>query len=136
MDLIRSMKISATGMRAQGTRLRVVSENIANATTTAQVPGGSPYRRKTIFFENELNRQINADTVRVKKVSVDRSPFKMKYEPFHPAANADGYVAYPNVNSIIEMSDMREAQRSYEANLSVLDTSKNMIMATLDILRG
>jgi len=136
MDLYRSMKISATGMKAQGTRLRVISENLANTNSTAPNPGASPYRRKVIMFRDELDRDLGVNTVRVSKIDEDKKPFQLRYEPSHPAANADGYVLYPNVNSLIEMADMREAQRTYEANLNVLDTSRTMIQRALGVLRS
>jgi flagellar basal-body rod protein FlgC len=122
-------------MRAQGQRLRVISENLANADSTAQTPGGEPYRRKIMTFKNVLDRSINADMVRVNKIMPDSKDFELKYDPSHPAANAEGYVLRPNVNSLVEMSDMREAQRSYEANLSVIETSKAMLSRTIGLLR-
>lgn len=135
MDLFRSMMISASGMKAQGTRMRVISENIANADSTGANPGAEPYRRKTVHFHNVLDRQLGMEVVDIKKIRHDRSSFNMKFEPGHPAANADGYVLYPNVNSLIEVADMKEAQRSYEANLNVLDVSRTMFQRTLEILR-
>jgi len=129
------MVISAAGMKGQSTRLRVIAENIANADSLGTEPGADPYRRKTITFKNELNRQIGLDTVHVDKISPDMSDFNKRYDPSHPAADKDGYVKTPNVNSLIEMSDMREAQQSYEANLNVIRTSKSMVMSTIDILR-
>lgn len=135
-DLFRSMKISAAGMKAQGTRMRIVSENLANSDSTAPNPGASPYQRKVVTFRNELDRELGVNTVRVRKIDTDDSPFKIRYEPGHPAANADGYVLYPNVSPTIEMADMQEAQRTYEANLNVLDVSRNMILQTLEVLRS
>ncbi|MFY7778790.1 MAG: flagellar basal body rod protein FlgC [Elstera sp.] len=135
MNLKDAMQISAAGMRAQGQRLRVISENLANADSTAQTPGGEPYRRKIMTFKNVLDRSINADMVRVNKIMPDSKDFELKYDPSHPAANAEGYVLRPNVNSLVEMSDMREAQRSYEANLSVIETSKAMLSRTIGLLR-
>jgi len=134
-DLIKTMRISAAGMRVQGQRLRVISQNIANANSLPQDPGDKPYRRKVITFRNELDRSIGLETVRVGKVQPDRSEFGKRFEPSHPAADADGYVLTPNVNSLIEMTDMREAQRSYEANLSVIKASKAMLNLTIDLLR-
>lgn len=134
-DLSRAMKISASGMQAQGTRLRVVSENIANANSTAPNPGASPYRRQTVYFDQILDRQLGVDVVHVRKIGTDPRPFQLRYEPAHPASNADGYVLYPNVNTMVEMSDMREAQRSYEANLNTLNTSREMLQRTLDVIR-
>jgi flagellar basal-body rod protein FlgC len=136
MDLINSIKISASGMRAQGTRLRVVAENIANAESVGDKVGMDPYRRKTISFANVLNRDLNADMVKVAKIGRDRSDFIIAYEPNHPLADDEGYIRKPNVNTLIEMSDMREAERSYEANLSVIESSKSLIQRTIDLLRG
>ncbi|MBT3360893.1 MAG: flagellar basal body rod protein FlgC [Rhodospirillales bacterium] len=134
-DLLKTFNISAAGMRAQGTRLRVISENVANADSLPSGPGQQPYRRKVVTFRNELDRRVGLDTVRVDKIKPDKSEFQKQFNPNHPAADADGYVLVPNVNSLIEMTDMREAQRSYEANLSVIKASKAMLNATIDILR-
>jgi flagellar basal-body rod protein FlgC len=136
MDLARAMKIAAAGMAAQGTRLRVVSENLANADSTAQVPGGDPYRRKVVTFRSTLDRAIGAETVKVAGVKPTPGDFQRKFDPAHPAADQDGYVLMPNVNSLVEMMDMREAQRSYQANVSVIDAAKAMIGRTLEILQG
>jgi flagellar basal-body rod protein FlgC len=135
MDLDRTLQISAAGMKAQGVRLRVVAENIANADSTATTPEGLPYRRKTVTFQNALDRELGVDTVRVAQVGVDRGDFERRYEPGHPSADAEGYVLMPNVNTLIESMDMREAQRSYEANLNVIDTSRQMVTRTIDLLR-
>lgn len=135
MDLYKTLDISASGMRAQGTRLRIISENIANASSTGQTPGAEPYRRKMVTFTNELDRALDAELVKVKDVGVDQSDFSRRYNPGHPAADAEGYVLMPNVNSLIEMSDMREAQRSYEANLRVIQSSRAMLEQTIAILR-
>jgi len=134
-DLIKVMRISSAGLRAQGTRLRVISENVANADSLPQSPGGKPYRRKVTTFKNALDRAAGFDTVRVGQITTDKSAFGKKFDPSHPAADANGYVQTPNVNSLIEMMDMREAQRSYEANLSVIKTSKAMLNSALDILQ-
>ncbi|PWC85829.1 flagellar biosynthesis protein FlgC [Azospirillum sp. TSH100] len=136
MDLYKSMAVSASGMKAQGTRLKVISENLANANTTAETPGDLPYRRKTVIFKNELDRAMDVDKVRVAKVDVDKSDFQRRYDPSHPSADAEGYVLLPNVNSVVEAMDMREAQRSYEANLSAIDTARQMLTRTIDILRA
>ena len=136
MDLMKSIKISAAGMRVQGERLKVISENIANADSVSPVKGGDPYRRKIVTFQNVLDRDLGADLVRVRGVAYDRSDFKKVYKPGHPAADKDGYVRMPNVNPLIEMMDMREAQRSYEANLRILDVSKTMLTRTIDLLRS
>ena len=135
MDLMESLMISAAGMRAQGQRLRVVAENLANADSVSELPGGDPYRRKTISFKNQLDRELGMETVQVQKVGEDPSDFRMKYDPGNPAADAKGYVKLPNVNSLIEMSDMREAQRSYEANLRAIEVARSMLQRTIDLIR-
>ena len=135
MDLMHSLMISAAGMKVQGERLRVVAENLANADSVAEVPGGDPYRRKTISFKNQLDRELGLETVQVQKVGEDPSDFRMKYDPGNPAADAKGYVKLPNVNSLIEMTDMREAQRSYEANLKAIEVARNMLQRTIDLIR-
>jgi flagellar basal-body rod protein FlgC len=135
MDLMESLMISAAGMRAQGQRLRVVAENLANADSVSEVPGGDPYRRKTISFKNQLDRELGMETVQVQKVGEDPSDFRMKYDPGNPAADTKGYVKLPNVNSLIEMSDMREAQRSYEANLRAIEVARSMLQRTIDLIR-
>jgi flagellar basal-body rod protein FlgC len=135
MDLMESLMISAAGMRVQGQRLRVVAENLANADSVAEVPGGDPYRRKTINFKNALDRELGMETVQVNKVGLDQSDFRMKYDPGNPAADQKGYVKLPNVNSLIEMSDMREAQRSYEANLRAIEVARTMLQRTIDLIR-
>ena len=135
MDLVKSIKISAAGMQAQGTRLRVISENIANSDSLAERPGEQPYRRKLVTFKNVLDRQLDTNRVKIDKFLPDRGQFPKKYEPSHPAADAAGYVDLPNVKPLVEMMDMREAQRSYEANLSVIKASKRMLMRTIDLLR-
>lgn len=134
-DLLKTLRISSAAMKAQGTRLRVIAENIANANSLAQRPGGDPYRRKIVTFKNELDRSIGVRTVAVDKIKTDKSEFEKQFDPNHPAADADGYVLVPNVNTLIEMMDMKEAQRSYEANLSVIKSSKSMLQGTIDILK-
>ncbi|MCG5243287.1 flagellar basal body rod protein FlgC [Azospirillum doebereinerae] len=136
MDLYQSMAVSASGMKAQGTRLKVISENLANANTTAETPGDLPYRRKVVTFQNAMDRVMDVERVRVAKVDVDKGDFQRRYDPSHPSADADGYVLLPNVNSVVEAMDMREAQRSYEANLSAIDTARQMLTRTIDILRA
>jgi len=136
MDLINSIKISASGMRAQGTRLRVLAENVANAESVGSKPGDDPYRRKTITFDNVLNRDMNADMVEVRKIGRDQSSFNLEYEPTHPLADDQGYVKMPNVNALIELTDLREAERSYEANMSVIESSKSLIQRTIDLIRS
>ena len=136
MDLVKSLQISASGMRAQGTRLRVIAENLANAQSTAQVPGGEPYQRKVVSFRNTLDRAAGVEEVRADRIRHDQSEFERRFDPGHPAADEDGYLLLPNVNPMIELMDMREAQRSYEANLNVLTASRSMLMRTIDMLRG
>jgi flagellar basal-body rod protein FlgC len=136
VDIENSMKIAAAGMRAQGTRIRVVAENMANAGSTAATPDGLPYRRKTVTFANELDRALGVSTVRVDRVGLDNSDFVRRFQPGHPAADESGYVLFPNVNTLVESMDLREAQRSYEANLSVIDSSKQMLLRTLDLIRN
>lgn len=134
-DLLKTLRISAAGMKAQGTRLRVISENVANADSLPQKPGDKPYRRRVVTFKSELDRSTGLTAVRVDRVRPDKSDFQKRYDPNHPAADADGYVLKPNVNTMIEMMDMREAQRSYEANLNVIKASKTMLNAAIGVLR-
>jgi flagellar basal-body rod protein FlgC len=134
-ELLKSLDISASGMKAQGTRLRVISENVANAGSTALTPEGDPYRRKLVTFGSELNRELGVELVDVKRVSRDPSDFGRRYEPNHPAADPTGYVNTSNVNTVIEMADMREAERSYQANLKVLQASRRMLQQTIELLR-
>jgi flagellar basal-body rod protein FlgC len=136
MDFVKSIAIAASGLRAQAGRLRVISENIANAESTAQTPGGDPYRRRVPTFRAEMDRALDARVVAVGPVRADPTDFRNKYEPGNPAADAAGYVKYPNVNPMIEMTDMRDAQRSYEANVNVIGATRRMIQRTLDILRA
>lgn len=136
MDLKNSMKISASGMKAQGERLKTIAENLANADSMGKTPGADPYRRKTVNFKSELDRALGANLVKAQKPQQDRSDFELKYDPGHPSANADGYVKMPNVKSVIEMADMREAQRTYEANLNAVDSAKQMLTRTIDLLRN
>lgn len=135
-DLYNAISISAHGMRAQGSRIRVISENMANASTTANTPDEDPYTRKTVTFENELNRKSGLSFVTVKEVNQERpQSFDLKFMPDHPGADENGYVKVPNVNPLIEAMDMREAQRTYEANLGMIEQSRNMAMQTIDLLR-
>ncbi len=135
-DFARSMGIATSGLRAQAGRMRVISENIANADSTAPTAGGDPYRRKVPTFSSELDRALDAKTVTLGKVVPDASAFRVKHEPGNPAADAAGNVKYPNVNPLIEMTDMRDAQRSYEANLNVISATRRMISLTLNILKS
>ena len=135
MDLSKAMHISAAGMRVQGARMRVVAENLANADSAPLAPGGEPYRRKTIAFGNALDRELGVELVRVARYGVDRSEPQLRHDPGHPAADADGYVMMPNVEPLIELMDMREAQRSFEANLNALGLTRAQVQRTLDLLR-
>jgi flagellar basal-body rod protein FlgC len=136
MDLSKSMKISAAGMESQSARMRTIAENLANADSVAETPGADPYRRKVLTFKNVLDRSTGANLVQADRVMRDQSQFSKRFDPNHPGADKDGYVLAPNVNSLIEVMDMRQAQRSYEANLSVIEVSKTMILRTIDLLRG
>lgn len=137
MQIMDSIAISASGMHAQGDRLRVISQNIANSDTAAGAPGEDPYRRKTVLFKTVMDKQLGTSVVTADKVSEDmKSPFRMKFMPDHPGADENGYVKMPNVNTLIETMDMREAQRSYEANLGMIEIAKSMMNRTLDLLRG
>ncbi len=135
MDLTQAMHVSAAGMKVQGARMRLVAQNLANANSAPLAPGGQPYRRQTITFENVLDRELGVELVRVARTDVDRSAFPLRYDPGHPAADADGYVLMPNVNPLLEMMDLREAQRSFEANLNALGLARSMVQRTLDLLR-
>jgi flagellar basal-body rod protein FlgC len=135
-DFLRSMSISTSGLRAQAGRMRVISENIANADSTAKTAGGDPYRRKIPTFSSELDRTLDARVVSLGKIKPDNSDFRVKHEPGNPMADASGNVKYPNVNPLVEMTDMREAQRSYEANLNIISATRRMIQRTLDILKA
>lgn len=116
--------------------MRVISENVANADSTPTTPGGEPYRRKIVTFRSEFDRALDAKVVELGRVSLDTSAFQIKHEPGHPAADANGNVKYPNVNPLIEMTDMRDAQRSYEANVNVISATRRMIQRTIDILKA
>lgn len=137
MDYLTSaIKVSASGLGAESTRLRVVSENIANANATSNIPGGDPYRRKLVNFGSELDRATHANMVTVDSVDRDTSDFRIEFDPSHPAADAAGYVKMPNVNPLIEMADMRDANRSYQANLQVLKQARDLISMTIDLMRS
>jgi flagellar basal-body rod protein FlgC len=135
MDLNLAMQVAAAGMKVQGARMRLVAQNLANADTAPAGPGAEPYRRQTITFANALDRELGVELVEVARTGTDRSPFPLRYQPGHPAADADGYVRMPNVNTLVEVMDMREAQRSFEANLNALGLARSMIQRTLDLLR-
>jgi flagellar basal-body rod protein FlgC len=130
-----ALKIAGSGMEVQSTRLRVISENVANAQSTGTTPGSNPYVRKTISFENEMDRASGVQTVRVKNIGVDDQPFKLELDPGNPAADAKGFVKMPNVNLLVELADMREANRSYEANLQVVKQSGDLTSMTIGLLK-
>lgn len=134
-DLVNSLYIAASGMKVQGDRLRIVSENIANSNSLGTSPEDMPYRRKILSFRNRLDREMGIEKVEVHKYGYDDTPYGKKYDPGHPAADADGYVLTPNVKPMIELMDMREARRSYEANMNVIEVSKAMLMQTVNMLR-
>lgn len=131
-----SIEIATSGIEAHSTRLRVISENLANAESTAATPGANPYSRKVVTFDDELDRATGVDLVRVKSIGFDRSPFRVEYDPGNPAADSRGFVKLPNVNLITEMADMREANRSYTANLEVIKQGRDLYTMTIDLLRN
>ncbi|HUN50351.1 MAG TPA: flagellar basal body rod protein FlgC [Candidatus Sulfotelmatobacter sp.] len=135
MDLMKSIVLSASGMTAESERIKVIAENLANANSTASTPGGDPYRRKLVTFQNHLDKALGVEKVTVGRITTDSSDFELRYDPGNPAADANGYIKLPNVNSLIEMADLREAQRSYEANLSAIDAAKNMLSRSVDLLK-
>lgn len=135
MNLATALHISAAGMDAQTMRLRVIAENLANQDTTGSSSGAAPYRRKTVTFEDRMDRSLGAETVQVKQIGHGTSAFPQRYDPSNPAADSQGYVRLPNVNSIIEIMDMREAEHSYGANLSVMQATRTMQSRTIDLLK-
>ena len=134
-NLSVSADIAGSGMKAQSERLRIISENMANADSIGIRPGEDPYRRQVVTFKDYIDKETGAKMVKVDKVVPDESQFPLKYDPNHPAANAEGYVAMPNVNPLIEMMDLKEAQRSYDANLSMMQTARDMNSKVLDLLK-
>lgn len=136
MDFMKSLTIAASGLRAQMGRMRIITENIANADSLATTPGGDPYRRRIVTFSSELDRSIGADVVKLGRVQPDSSDFLVRHEPGNPAANAQGNVKYPNVNTLVELTDLRDAQRSYEANLNIVTATRKMMQLTIDMLKS
>ncbi|MBE6443312.1 MAG: flagellar basal body rod protein FlgC [Alphaproteobacteria bacterium] len=134
-NLTLSADIAASGMKAQAERLKVISQNMANVDSVSTEAGGEPYRRQVVSFQNYIDPQTGAQKVRVNRIVKDMSPFEKKYDPNHPAADAKGYVSLPNVNTLVEMMDMKEAQRVYDANLNMLKTAREMNSSVLDILK-
>ena len=135
MDITKALAISARGMDVQTARLRIIAENLANQDTTGSTPGADPYRRKVITFENRMDEALGAPAVRVKNIAPDKSELPTRYDPSHPAADAKGYVRTPNVNSFIEVMDMREAQRGYSANMNVMEVTRSMLTRTIEMLK-
>lgn len=135
-DFLSSLKIAATGLHAQNARMRVIAENLANADSAGKTPTDQPYRRRIPTFKAVMDADAGGEVVKVGKIAFDQTAFQERYEPGHPAADKNGYVKYPNVDPLIEAMDMREAQRTYEANLNVVTVTRQMLGRTLDILRG
>ena len=135
MEAFKTMMIAWSGMRAQTGRMRVIAENLANADSTGRTPGDMPYRRQIPTFKDQLDRAAGIDLVQLGKPVKDRSEFRLRYDPSHPAADKSGYVKLPNVDPLVESMDMRESMRVYEANLNVIEASKSMISKMLDLLQ-
>lgn len=135
MDFLSTIGVSTSGMDAQSQRLRVIAENLANADTTGSTPGADPYRRKTVTFGEAIDDETGESSVAVREIGRDQSEFQLRYDPSHPAADARGYVKTANVDTMVETMDMREAQRSYEANLNTMQATRTMLSRTLDILK-
>ena len=135
-DFMSSLKIAASGLHAQNARMRVIAENIANADSAGKTPTDEPYRRRIPTFQAVMDEEAGGTVPQIGRLSYDQSDFNSRYEPGHPAADEKGYVRYPNVNSLIETMDMREAQRTYEANLNVVTVTRQMLGSTINILRG
>ncbi|KPQ09954.1 MAG: flagellar basal-body rod protein FlgC [Saliniramus fredricksonii] len=129
-------RIAGSGLQTQSKRLQIISENLANAESTGSTPGADPFRRKTISFKSEMDRLVGAELVGIRNVGTDRSPFRIEHDPGHPAADENGNVKKPNVNMLMEMADLREANRSYEANLQIVKKARSMVNATIDLLRN
>nr|WP_319513462.1 flagellar basal body rod protein FlgC [uncultured Cohaesibacter sp.] len=136
MDFLKSIMIAASGLHAQSGRMRVISENIANSDSTSREPGGDPYRRQIPSFRSRFDKEVEANLVELGRVLPDQSDFRTQYDPGNPAANAEGYVKLPNVNSLMEVTDLQQAQRSYQANLNVITATRAMVTKTLDILKA
>ena len=134
MDFSKSMAVMASGMRAQSERMKIIAENIANANSTATTQGGDPYRRKIATVNSDFDRELGANLVKAGKPITDNSDFRTRYDPGNPLADGKGYVKLPNVDALVEIMDMREAQRSYEADLTAMDATKSMLARTVDLL--
>ncbi|WPP06512.1 flagellar basal body rod protein FlgC [Methylocella tundrae] len=131
-----SLRIAGSGLEAQSARLRVVAENLANAQSTGSTPGADPYARKTITFASEMDRVSGVELVHVSAIGVDKAPFRVEQDPGNPAADSKGFVKLPNVNMVMEMADMREANRSYEANLQIVKQTRDLSSMAIDLLRN
>ena len=136
MDFLKSIMIAASGLHAQSGRMRVISENIANSDSTARTPGGDPYRRQIPSFRSHFDQEVEANLVEMGRILPDKSDFRTQYDPGNPAADDKGYVKLPNVNSLMEVTDLQQAQRSYQANLNVITATREMVSKTLDILKA
>ncbi len=136
MDFMKSLAIAASGLHAQLGRMRVITENIANADSTATTPGGDPYRRKIVTFRSVLDGALGADVVKLGRVQTDNSNFRIKHEPGNPAADANGDVKYPNVNTLVELTDLRDAQQAYQSDVNVITATRRMLQRTIDILKS
>lgn len=134
-DLYNSMHIAGSGMKVQSERMKIIAQNIANADNTGEAAGADPYRRKVLTFKNVLNKELDVEQVKVRKITTDKSEFRKVFNPGHPAADEQGYVTMPNVDPMLEAMDMKESQRSYEANLNVIEVSKNLLFSTIGLLR-
>lgn len=135
MDLRIATDVSATGLRAQSLRMRVIAENLANADSVARTAGGDPYRRRLVVFAPDAGAGDAGTGVKVRAITADSSAFGRVYQPGHPAADAQGYVKQPNVNGLVETADMRAAQRAYEANLNAIEAARGMTMRTIDLIK-
>jgi flagellar basal-body rod protein FlgC len=131
-----AIDVATSGLEAHSTRMRVISENLANAESTAATPGANPYTRKTVSFEDEMDQTTGVDLVKVRSVGYDRSPYRIEYDPGNPAADKSGFVKLPNVNLITEVADMREANRSYSANIQVVKQARELFSMTVDLMRN
>jgi flagellar basal-body rod protein FlgC len=131
-----AIRVAGSGLEAQSHRARIVSENLANHDATGSAPGATPYTRKTITFGSDFDRELGAARVRIERIGRDPAPYPLKHEPGHPAADAEGYVKHPNVSMLVEIADIREANRSYEANLQMIKQARAMIGMTIDLMRG
>ena len=134
-NLQKAVEIAIHGGNFQAERLKIATENMANEHSTSFQPGGDPYRRKVVFAKNSYNKRLKTNVLRVRKFDTDKAPFIMKYDPNHPAADLNGYVKLPNIHKEIERADASEAQRSYEANLSIIEMSKAMMQKTIEVIK-